>query len=340
MIPVRRTADLPRWILARPFLLVPVLRWWNVHQRHRALLPIGLASFIAAAVCLTAPVVGHVLEAVAQSPATPFGSLAAACAIATARRRAHIHRGRVDSWLAALPAPSSVLLRALFWPVVQLLALSTAILIPFLSGTLSRSGAITLWLVVGAAYAVGSTVGWLSLSRDGRAASAPDFHYVSIRRPRVDWAKAPGLDPLSYWAVGQARAFAKPKVAAHAMLLVLLAIPLGMPGEKALAVAAAVWVLLYVGSLVLASVRVAFWAARWLAATNISYGRYTAAVGYRALLAQLWTWSWILFLTYAVGLKAVFRPGLRLAVACLLLSCLAVAVAARVAMRSEGMRSS
>jgi len=309
----------------------------NIHRRYRFLLPAGIVLLLAAAGLLTSPAVGHALEAAAQFPLTSFTSLVAACAIATAQRKAHVRRSLVDSWLAPLAAPSSVVQRMLLPPLVQILLLALAIAIPFLAGTLSRSGAATLWLTVGAAYLVGSLIGWGS--HRGSRAVAPAFHYVTVRKPREKWSQAPRLEPLSYWAIGQARAIAKPQVAANAMLLILVAIPLGTPGQQAIAIAAGAWVLLYVGSLFIATVRVAFKAARWLAITNIGYLQLSAALGYRVMLAQLWVWGWVVFLTYAAALPWALRIGLPLSLMFLFSTCAVILVMSWVAMKSVGMRS-
>lgn len=339
MLPTR----FPQWLRSRPFLLVPSLRWWNIHQRHKTLLPTCIVLLVAAGGLLTLPIAGHALEAVARNPVTPFTVLAAVCAVSTVRRKAHIHRSRVDSWLASLNAPASVVPRALLAPLVQILLLLLAVAIPLIAGSLTRTAAVTLWLATGAAYVAGAAVGWLSLSRHNKTIRTPDFQYVAVRGPRADWAQKPKLDPLSYWTVGQARVFAKPKGAARVVLLVFLAVPMstrGTPGEQAMAIAAGAWVLLYVGSLILAGVTVVFAAARWLAPTTINYRQLAVAVGYRALLAQVWTWAWALFLAYAAGLRITFRVGLPLAVLCLLLSCVAIGGAARVATKFGGKRSS
>jgi hypothetical protein len=328
---------LPRWLCARPFLLASTLQWLNIHRRYRFLLPASVGLLLVAAGLLTLPVVGHALEAAAQFPLTSFASLGAACAIATAHRKARISRSLVDSWLAPLAAPSSIVLRMLLPPLAQILVLALAIAIPLLAGTLSGHGALALWLTVGAAYLLGSLLGWFS-SKGARAA-APAFHYVTVRKPREKWAQAPRLEPLSYWAMGQARAIAKPRVAANAVLLVLLAIPMGTPGQQALAIAAGAWVLLYVGSLLIATVHVAFKATRWLAITNIAHLKLSAALGYRVVLAQLWVWGWVVFLSYAAALPGALRIGLPLLLFFLFSTCAVILVASRVAMRAVGMRS-
>lgn len=329
---------LPGWVRSRPFLFASALRWLNIHRRYRFLMPLGGVLLLAAAGLLTIPYVGHALEAAAQFPLTLFTSLAAACAIATAHRKSQIRRSLVDSWLAPLAAPSSVVLRMLLAPCIQLFLLALAIAIPLLAGTLSWPGAVTLWLTVGAAYLIGSLVGWFS--HRGSRTAAPAFHYVSVRKPRENWAQAPRLEPLSYWAMGEARAIAKPQVAANAMLLVLVAIPLGTSGQQAIAIVAGAWVLLYVGSLFIAIFRVAFKAARWLAITNISYLRLSAALGYRVVLAQLWVWGWVVFLTYAAALPRALRVGLPLLLLFLFLTCTVILVTSWFAMKSVGMRSS
>lgn len=328
---------LSRWLRARPFLLASTLRWSNIRRRHRFLVPLGIVILLAAVGLMTLPYVGHALEAAAQFPLTSFTSLVAACAIATAHRKAQVRRSLVDSWLAPLAAPSSVLLRMLLPPLSQILLLVLGIAIPLLVGTLSWRGAVTLWLTVGAAYLVGSLIGWFS--HRGSRAGAPPFHYVTVRKPRENWSQAPRLEPLSYWVIGQARAIAKPQVAANAMLLVLVAIPLGTPGQQAIAIAAGAWVLLFVGSLFIATVRVSFRATRWLAITNVSYIKLSAALGYRAVLAQLWVWGWVVFLTYAAALPGALRIGVPLLLLFLFLTCGLILVASWVAMKAVGMRS-
>ncbi len=328
----------PRWLYSRPFLLAAALGWLNIHQRHRFLFPAAVLLVALVAGLLTVPVVGQAFEIAAVYPVTPFVSLAAACAIATSRRKACLQASVVDSWLAPLGSPPSLALRGLLAPVLQLAVLLLAIAIPFLAGSLSLTGAVTLWSTAGAAYLVGVAFG--SLSRHDAAVGGRDFHYVEVRKPRMNWAQAPQLRPLSFWAVGQARVFAKPKVTAGALLFVLLAIPMGTHGEQVIAIAAGVWVLLYVVAQLIASILVAFRAARWLAPTTVGYAHFTAALAHRVLLAQLWTWVWVVFLTSAAALPALLqRSAITLAVFFMLLSCAGIAVASWLALRLVGMRT-
>ena len=324
---------MPRWLQARPFLLVSALSWRNVLRRHRLLLPAIVVLGAACAALLTVPGVGATLELAAQHPVTPFVLVAAGCAVLTARRKTHVSRSLVDSWLAPLGAPGSVATRMVFAPVLQVLLLWAGLGIATIAGSLSHAAATTLGLVVGSAYVAGFLVGWLS--PHGRTVAAPDFHYVAIRKPRRNWAQAPGLTPLSYWAVGQARVSTKPKVTGGALLFVLLALPMGTGGEKAIAIGAGVWVLLYLLSLLVSAIRVAFSAARWLAPTTLGYLPFTGAIGYRVVLTQLWTCAWVLFFAVASGVPGAFGLGLSLMGRCLLMSCIAIPAACWIAMRAQ-----
>jgi hypothetical protein len=330
-----RSAPLPRWLQSRPFLLAGALTWTNLQRRHRALLPVIVGLLLVCGGLLAIPVVGLFLEVIAQYPVTPFVVLAAGCAVTTARRKASVYRSLVDSWLAPLAAPSSIFIRIALSPLLQLGLLLLAIGIPVLVGSLSRAGAVTLWLVVSGAYVAGFTVGWLS--PHDKSMRAPDFHYVTIRKPRPNWAQAPGVEPLSYWAMGQTRVATKPKVTAGALVFVLLSLSMNTGGETAIAIAAGSWVVLYLILLAVSGIRVAFAAARWLAPTTLRYLPFTAALGYRVLLAQLWTCGWVVFLGSATTFHGALRLGLTATAGCLLLSGMAVAGACWFAMRSVGM---
>ena len=326
---------MPRWLQARPFLHVAVLSWRNLLRRRRALLPSILVVGVAAGGLLTLPVVGTTLQVVARYPAMPFLLLAAGCAVMTARRRAHVHQSVVDSWLAPLAAPRSIAIRMLLAPLAQLLLVWAGLVVATVAGSLSDSAAATLGLVAGAAYVVGFILGWLS--PHGGAATAPDFHYVRVRKPRMNWAQAPTLTPLSYWALGQAHVSTKPKVTGRALLVVLLGIPMGTGGEKAIAIAAGAWVAIYLFSLVVAAIRVAFAGARWLAPTTLRYLPFTGAVGYRVILTQLWVCAWVVILAAASSLPGVLGQALSISARCLSLACVAIPAGCWMAMRAAGM---
>ena len=324
---------MPRWLQARPFLLVTALSWRNLQRRYRLLLPAILVLGALCAGLLTLPRVGVALELLAQYPVTPFVLLAASCAVLTARRKTRVYRSLVDSWLAPLAAPRSVATRMVFAPVLQVLLLWAGLVVATDAGSLSHAAAGTLGLVIGSAYAAGFVVGWWS--PHGRTVAAPDCHYVLVRKPRMNWAQAPSLTPLSYWAVGQARVSTKPKVTGGALVFVLLALPMGTGGEKAIAIAAGSWVVLYLFSLVVSAVRVAFSAARWLAPTTLRYLPFTGVIGYRVVLTQLWICAWLLFFAVASGMPGALGLGLSLMARCLLISCIAIPAACWMALRVQ-----
>src|ERR1700722_18703086 len=170
---------MPRWLQARPFLLAGVLSWRNFQRQYRALLPTVVVLFLVSGGLLTIPIVGHLLEVVAQFPITPFVLLAAGCAVATAHRKTSVYRSLVDSWLAPLAAPASIFVRMALVPVLQLILLMLGIGLPAVVGSLSLKAAVTLWLVVGASYVAGFLVGWLTSHE--KSAGAPAFHYVTVR---------------------------------------------------------------------------------------------------------------------------------------------------------------
>ncbi len=318
-----------RWLQARPFLLVTVLSW----RRHRWLLPAFSGLAVACGILLTLPGVGAVLDLGARYPVTPFILLAAGCAVLTARRKTRVYRSLVESWLAPLGAEPSIAIRMVFAPLLQVLLLWAGLTVATLAGSLSHPAAMTLGLIVAAAYVAGFIVGWVS--PHGRSVAAPDFHYVAVRKPRMNWAQAPSLAPLSYWAVGQARVSTKPKVTGGALVFVLLALPMGTGGEKALAIAAGAWVAFYLFSLVVSAVRVAFSAARWLAPTTLGYLPFTGAIGYRVVLTQTWVGAWVVFFAVASGLPGVLGMALSLMGRCLLASCIAIPAACWIAMRAQ-----
>ena len=326
---------MPRWLLARPYLHAGALGWINLHRRNRALLPSLVVALLGGAGLLTLPAVGAWLELVAQNPVLPFLLLAAGSAVLTARRKASVYQSMSTSWLAPLAASGSVPLRMLLAPALQLLLLALAVGIPVLAGTLSRAGGQTLELTVAAACAAGFIVGWFS-SHD-RTVAAPDFHYVAIRRPRANWATAPRLTPLSFWAVGQAHVSTKPKTTAKALIFVLLALPMGTGGEKAIAIAAGSMVMMYLLALAVAAARVAFAAARWLAVTTPRYLPFTWALSHRVLTGQLWVSAWLVFFALIASMPVGLGIA-RTAAACVAFTCVEVVVACWLAMRTAGMK--
>lgn len=326
---------MPRWLLARPYLHARALGWINIHRRNRALFPAGIAGALGALGLLTLPAVGAFLEVAAQNPAVPFVLLAAGSAVLTARRKSHVYQDLSTSWLTPLAAPASIAIRMILPPLLQLLLLALVVGIPVVAGSLSLSGGTTLVMAVGAACLAGFLVGWFA--PHDKTVGAPDFHYVAVRKPRPDWATAPRLAPLSYWTTGRARVAAKPKTTAKALMFVLLALPMGTPGEKLIAIAAGTLVVWYLLALAVSAARVAVVAARWLSVTTLRYVPFAWALGHGVLLIQLWTCAWVVFFTFMVSVPVALRVG-RTAFECVVFTCVDVVLACWFAMSAAGMK--
>lgn len=110
---------------------------------------------------------------------------------------------------------------------------------------------------------------------------------------------------------------------ARSLVLLLLALPLDITGAVALA-AGAVWLLtMHLMSLLVATVRVAFAAAWWLAPTSVGTARFALTVSHRALLGQIAGCALLVFMAagvagpHALGI-AVERALIWIAVACML----------------------
>ncbi len=332
---------MPRWLLARPYLHAGALGWINLHRRNRVFLPGTLIAVAALGALSTLPAVGAALEFLGQNPVIPFVLVGAVTMALTARRKARIYQERSTSWLAPLAAPASIfapdaLFERMIIPAFLQLVLMTVVWgISYLAGRLSEVGVGNCGVAADAGWLVGTVAGWLA-PRD-KAAGAPDFHYVTIRKPRPNWATAPRLSPLSYWAVGQARVAVKPKTTAKALFFVLLALPMGTPGEKAIAIAGGSWVVWYLLALAVCAARVAVSAARWLSVTTVRYVEFTWALGHRLLGAQLWTCAWVVVFTLMVSVPMAWRVG-RTVAECVVLTVADIAVACWLAMRAMGMR--
>jgi hypothetical protein len=325
---------MPRWLLARPYLLASTLSWINIHRRYRALLPALVIAALILGGLLTLPIVGASLEVIAQTPAVPFLLLAIGCAVLTIRRKTRLYHELSTSWLAPLAASASVAIRMTLAPLAQIVLLMIIVAIAVLAGSLSHAAAVTLLAIVGAGYLAGFLVGWFA--PHDKTVGSPDFHYVTIRKPRANWATAPRLTPLSFWAVGQAKVSTKPKVTSRILIVILLGIPMGTPGQMAIAIAAGTWVVWYLLALAGSAARVAMSSARWLSVTTVRYVPFTYALGYRVILAQLWTCTGVIFLTASVSAPVTLLIT-RKSFSCVFLTCIDVIVACWFAMRRAGM---
>jgi hypothetical protein len=255
--------------------------------------------------------------------------------LSTIRRRERAAAEAAISWLTPLPAASPVFRQMLWGTGARLLLLIAFAALCCLLGRLAATSTWRLALALLAGAAGGSLAGWRMrrTAEDG----APGFHYAPVRRTRARWATAPSLLPLSYWPTAQGRIFRRPKVLSRVAFMVLIGLPLGTPGQVALAIAATSIALFSMTSLSLAAIRVAFGAARWLAPTILRRGRFTAAVVWRVILTQALATAVMIFLACAIDLPRALQWGVPLAMEFLTVSLAVSAVACGWACRRVGL---
>jgi hypothetical protein len=320
------SAGVPRWAARHPHVAAAVLRCRNAYRRSRAriLLLVLLALAVACALAEMPPT-GLVLGWLGRNVVVTFVVASCLFGLSAIRGRERAAAAAANSWLTALPAASPVSLRVLWGTVARLLLVISFVELAFLLGRLDAPATRRLALTLLGAALLGSLAGWRArrVADDG----PPGFHYAIVRRVRARWATDPSLLPLSYWPAAQGRIFSRPKALSRVAFMALIALPLGTPGQVALAIAAAAIALFSMASLSRAATRVAFEAAGWLAPTTLTRGRFAAAMVWRVLLTQALSAAAMLFLACAIDLPQALRLGVPLAAAFLLAS-LAVATGA------------
>lgn len=328
---------LPRRLASCPHLAAALLRWRNAYRlgRPRILALAALCAALAVLVLL-APPAAAVLQWLAGSPVVTFAISGCLFGLSAVRRAELIRSDAATSWLAALPARSSSLLRLVAGAGLGLLAVIVVL------GLASGLGRLALAMALRAALftTAGALAGTLAGARPGRgaAAGATGWHYASVRRARPRWAAAPSLMPLSYWPVAQGRVLSRPK-AVRVALFALLAVPAGLrdPGEVALAVGAGCITVFTLVSLSVGAARAAGDAARWLAPTTIRLRAFIGAFTWRVAAKQAAVLAVTIFLTSAVDYPRALWLGGMLAAAYLLISCAALSAACLRASRRVGL---
>jgi hypothetical protein len=332
-------AGIPGLLARRPHLAAALLRWRNAYHFRRARVLCVAALIVAlAAGLVAAPPTGPVLGWLAGNPPITFLISACLFGVAAVRRRARMQLEAATSWLAALPAPGSAVLRLVSKTLAGILAAACFVGIASVDGRMATGTAWGLVLVTAAGALVGTLVGWLL---QGRAAKgSAHWQYAAVRRARRRWATAPSLSPLSCWPVAQGRIFSRPRTTSIVVLMVLLSIPSGRydpPGQVAIAVAAGTITLFTLLMLSAAAVRVAGDAARWLAPAPIRLPSFIGAFVWRVVLKQAAMLAVVVFLACAVDYPRALRMGLALSVAYVVISCAAASVACAWACRQAGL---
>jgi hypothetical protein len=320
----------------RPYVAAALLSWRNRYRRGRTRIGCILVLALAAACALAEiPQTGSVLGWLGRNTLVTLVAAVCLFGLSASRRRERIAAEAADSWLAALPAAGSVPLRVVWGTAVRLALVTSFAMLTLILGRLDAGAARGLALALVGGAVLGSLAGWRlpHAARDG----APGFHRATVCRVRARWASAPSLLPLSYWPAAQGRIFSRPKVLARVGFLVLVTLPLGTPGQVALAIAAAAVAFSSMAALSLAAIRVAFDAARWLAPTPLSRGRFMAALAWRVILTQALFCAVMLALAGAIDLPQALRLGIPLAAGWLAASLAAAVIACGSASRRAGL---
>ena len=330
-------------------MLAGMLRFANRVRRMRLGWIAILAIVTTLAWLVSRPLAGKALVFLADR--SVFGFLAAAVHAATsvARLKPRLLADGERSWLAALPARLPIASRIAFGFVVQLLAIAVLFASIAAVSTVAWSAARGAWLGVLGGYVAGGLFGWfpdlIFPGRSNGSAGSQDSagsrgamgsQYAIVRKVRERWAVAPGLSPLGYWAVARARALANPGVTARTLVIVLLGVPMGTPGEVALAAAAGWMAGLYMLMNLVATVRTAHAAGWWLAPTPIRFVRFAATLVSRALFIQVGVAGAAIIAVAAVERPLLISMACAAAVAWLLFFVGASTLACATAMRPTG----
>ena len=287
------------WLDLRPRLRVTGLAWANLLHRWPlagaalALLPIAMG------VAAGASGLERSLDAAAKVPLLVLGGTLVAFAAMIERIRRRLASNRHRDWLAALPSDLPLTARAAALPGALWVGVAVAATIAalFASDRLQAFATLIMASAAGlvaaiATVAIGAAIGERRAARPSRSGRevkhvpAPS-RYAFVRGVRASWATRAQLTPLGYWPVAQAKYSQRPKNQARSLVLLLLGLPLDVPGAVALA-AAAVWlVTLHLVNLFLAVVRVALAASWWLAPTPVGAMRFAAAVCHRAMVGEI-----------------------------------------------------
>jgi len=331
-MPGRMPSGLPGWMLSRPYLAVACLRWLNLFRRRPWLIALCAVAAVVFVWGITRRQFGSWLEDAWSYWGFVAVGAASHSALATGRVRARVLAEDSFSWLAPLPVAPSRVLRRVSGLLLQLVALAAVLLISAASGAVQPSTAEKLLLVLAVSYAGGFA--WGSLSKRGEGErGVPDSNYAAAKRPRSQWASAPRLTPLSFWAEARARVLLKPKVSARMSLLILLSLPMGIAAGDAIGIAAAALVVLSLGGYTLAAVVTEFAAGKWLTPTPLRAGPVAVAIGTKVILIQAVTCTAVILLVSSIAPPHWILRLTSASFAFLFVSSALITVAARVAVR-------
>ncbi|MEJ1966600.1 MAG: hypothetical protein WDO56_35700 [Gammaproteobacteria bacterium] len=279
-------------------MLAGLVRLTNRMRRMRLGWLLAIALLAALVWLITRPFAAAALAFLGERAVLGFIVAALHAATSVARLRPRFIADRERSWLAALPHRVPVSARISFGFCVQALAIAALFASIAATSEVPWSAARSAWLGVLGGYVAGALFGWLQHRVfPAHSSESSGSQYAIVREPRKRWAVAPALFPLSYWAAAWARTLSNPSVTARTLIVVLLGIPMGTPGEVVLAAAGGWMAGLYVLMNLVATVRTAFAAGWWLRPTPVRFVRFTGTLVSRTLVIQL--------AVFAAGLVAI-----------------------------------
>jgi hypothetical protein len=288
-LPARSRAPL------NPLLQASWLEATGRARRHLVLAAAGALLALSALVLGTLQFGPSLLAIVGSNAVAADTLMAMLIAVLTYSGRRYYAELYRRNWLSTLPVSRRavagiILIRTLCWPVLLLMLLATMALI--LRLTVADSATTVRTVIPG--IAIGALVGVLigGLSPKRIAAHAHTTVHGAIE---ITPCAAASLTALSRWATEQTKQWLRPRTLSFLVLPAMLALPLGISGNEAIALLAAFVLLLYLGILLWAIRRAVRAGGGWLRPTPLSFSRTALAERLRAyfalpaaLLISLW----------------------------------------------------
>jgi hypothetical protein len=224
-------------------------------------------------------------------PAAGIVTLQTAVTVQFMKQRAVV--ADASDWLSTLPLfraqrRRAVAANALLPGAMALLFLLSALML--LQATAAVDRAVLMYLC-GAAVGstvIGSSVGWWVPFR--RKDPAPAVRTIFVSTSSKTEKPVPSLSALSQWPHLQLREWCPPSALARVLMPLMLALPMGISGNLAVALLSVWGIVMYLGVLCAATLRAAGQSRGWLRSVSITPRRYVLALGTRMWLRQLqWT---------------------------------------------------
>jgi hypothetical protein len=271
-------------------------------RRARLVIPVVVAS-----VGVSIPVGIRWLPALLQVADTHLATVSVLLALQASMQ---VHRGRRkwteiyrSNWLSTVPVSrrefaAIVVLRAVLTPLVGLVLLTVLVLLAGIG--IPRATGVELPLLAGSGIAtvVGALLGWYLPHRDTKLSRPVPFYTVGAGA-----RSGATLAGLSGWATAQAKVWLQPRLLARLLLPAMLALPMDVSANVAVALLFVWTVAVYLFVLLRATADAARRGAAWLRPTPLPFYRFAWAVARVPLMKQL-QWTLIVsVLLVALGVK-------------------------------------